>query len=238
MADIFDIITGKDKRVTLLYLHAGDDEAESFELLKIDATRAEEHSFKAKATQHEVEDGANISDHVINSGRVVTINGVISDDPITITAAAVGNLAGITGSLFPGLGGAVATGAVAKLGSELISNGTKPSKDAIDIFEGIYELKLPLMITTSIKTYTNMIMESLSIPRNSRNANSLEFSASFREIRIVESEVVEIPVSATTNDGIIKEQKGGKQPSVAPDAQTQASGSTGAFKIATGFGII
>lgn len=238
MPDIFDIITGKDKRVALLYLHAGEDEAEAFELLKIDATRAEEHSFKAKATQHEVEDGSNISDHVINSGRTITIDGVISDDPITITAAAVGNLAGITGNLVGGLGGAVATGAVAKLGSELISSGTKPSKDAVDIFEGIYVLKLPLMITTSIKTYTNMIMESLSFPRNSRNANSLEFKATFREIRIIESEVVEIPVSATKNDGVIKETKGGKKPSVEPDAQTAASGSTGAFKIATGFGII
>lgn len=229
MADIFDIITGKDKRVSLLYL-SGED-AEALELLKIDATRAEEHSFKAKATQHEVEDGANISDHVIKAGRTVTLNGVISDDPITITAAAIGNLAGITGSLVPGLGGAVATGAVSKLGSELISSGSKPSKDAIDILEYIYEENIPLMITTSIKTYTNMIMESLNIPRNVRNANSLEFSASFREIRIVESEVVEIPPSATAVDGAIKEQPGGKKPSVEPDAQTQASGSTLLFKI-------
>lgn len=231
MADIFDIITGKDKRVALLYLSEGEDETEALELLKIDATRAEEHSFKAKATQHEVEDGGNISDHVIKGGKTVIIQGTISDDPISITAAAVGNLAGITGSLVPGLGGAVATGVVAKLGSELISNGSKPSKDALDIFEIIYEGDIPVMITTSIKTYTNMIMESLSVPRNSRNANSLEFSASFREIRIIESEVVEIPVSATANDGVIKEQKGGKKPSVAPDAQTAASGSTLLFKI-------
>lgn len=229
MADIFNIITGRDRRVSLLYL-SGED-AEALELLKIDATRAEEHSFKAKATQHEVEDGANISDHVIKSGRTVTINGVISDDPITIAAAAIGNLAGITGSLVGGLGGAVATGAVSKLGSELISNGSKPSKDAIDILEYIYEENIPLMITTSIKTYTNMIMESLNIPRNVRNANSLEFSASFREIRIVENEVVEIPVSATEVDGAVKEQKGGKKPSVEPDAQTAASGSTLLFKI-------
>lgn len=229
MSDIFDIITGKDKRVALSYL-SGED-AEALELLKIDATRAEEHSFKAKATQHEVEDGANIADHVIKTGRTVTLNGVISDDPISITAAAVGGIAGITGSLVPGLGGAVATGVVAKVGSELISNGSKPSKDAIDILEYIYEENIPLMITTSLKTYTNMIMESLTVPRNSRNANSLEFSASFREIRIIESEVVEIPPSATAVDGAIKEQKGGKKPSVEPDAQTAASGSTLLFKI-------
>lgn len=229
MADIFNIITGKDKRVALSYL-SGED-AEALELLKIDATRAEEHSFKAKATQHEVEDGANITDHVIKTGRTVTLNGVISDDPISITAAAVGGIAGITGSLVPGLGGAVATGVVAKVGSELISNGSKPSKDAIDILEYIYEENIPLMITTSIKTYTNMIMESLNIPRNSRNANSLEFSASFREIRIIENEVVEIPLAATEVDGAIKETKGGKKPSVPPDAQTAASGSTLLFKI-------
>ena len=235
MADIFDIITGNDKRVSLLYLSSEEDESEALELLKIDATRAEEHSFKAKATQHEVEDGANISDHVIKGGRVVVIDGVISDDPITIKAAAVGNLAGITGSLVGGLGGAVATGVVAKLGSELISNGSKPSKDAIDIFEIIYEGSIPVMITTSIKTYTNMIMESLHVPRNSRNANSLEFKATFKEVRIIESEVVDIPPSATEVDGAIKEQKGGKKPSVEPDSQTAESGSTLLFKIGESF---
>ena len=235
MPDIFDIITGKDKRVALLYLSSEEDQSQALELLKIDATRAEEHTFKAKATQHEVEDGANISDHVIKTGRVVVIDGVISDDPITLTEAAIGNLAGITGNLVGGLGGAVATGAVAKLGSELISNGSKPSKDAIDIFEIIYEGSIPVMITTSIKTYTNMIMESLSIPRNSRNANSLEFKATFKEIRIVESEVVDIPPSATTVQGAIEEQKGGKKPSVEPDAQTAASGSTLLFKIGEAF---
>jgi hypothetical protein len=229
MADIFDIITGADKRVALSYL-SGED-AEALELLKIDATRAEEHTFKSKATQHEVEDGANISDHVIKGGRMVTLNGVISDDPISITAAAVGGISGITGSLVGGLGGAVATGAISKIGSELISTGSKPSKDAIDILEYIYEENIPLMITTSLKTYTNMIMESLTVPRNSRNANSLEFSASFKEIRIVENEVVEIPASATEAEGAVKEAKGGKKPSVEPDAQTAASGSTLLLKI-------
>ena len=233
MANIFDIITGRDKRVALSYL-AGED-AEALELLKIDATRAEEHSFRAKATQHEVEDGANISDHVIKTGRIVTLDGIISDDPISIAAAAIGNIGGIAGSLVEGLGGAVATGAVSKLGSELITSGSKPSKDAVDILEYIYEESIPLMITTSIKTYTNMIMESLSIPRNSRNANALEFKATFKEIRIVESEVVDIPPAATTVDGAIEEQKGGKKPSVEPDVQTQSSGSTLLFKLQGAF---
>ena len=229
MANIFDVITGRDRRVSLSYL-AGED-AEALELLKIDATKAEEHSFRAKATQHEVEDGANISDHVIKNGRVVMLDGVVSDDPISIAAAAIGNVAGITGSLVEGVGGAVATGAVSKLGSELMASGAKPSKDAVDILEYIYEESIPLMITTSIKTYTNMIMEDLRIPRNSRNANSLEFKATFREARIVESEVVDIPPSATTVDGAIEEQKGGKKPSVEPDAQTALSGSTLLFKL-------
>lgn len=229
MADIFDIITGKDKRVALSYL-SGED-AEALELIKIDATRAEQHTFKSKATRHEVEDGANITDHVIKTERVVSIEGIISDDPITITAAAVGGIAGIVGNLVPGLGGAVATGAVAKLGSELISSGSKPSKDAMDVFEYIREKSIPLMITTSIKTYTNMIMESFVATRTSRNSNSLDFSATFSEIRIIENEVVEIPLAATEVDGAIKEKKGGKKPSVEPDAQTAASGSTVLFKI-------
>ena len=233
MANIFDIITGRDKRVSLSYL-AGED-ADALELLKIDATRAEEHSFRAKATQHEVEDGANISDHVIKTGRIVTLDGIISDNPISVAAAAIGNIAGLTGSLVEGIGGAVATGAVSKLGSELIANGSKPSKDALDILEYIYEESIPLMIATSIKTYTNMIMEDLRIPRSSRNANSLEFKATFREARIVESEVVDIPPAATTVDGAIEEQKGGKKPSVEPDAQTQASGSTLLFKLQGAF---
>jgi hypothetical protein len=229
MASIFDI-TGSDKRVSISYL-SGDD-GETLELLKIDATKAEQHSLKSKATQHEVEDGGNISDHVIKGGRTVTIDGVVSDDPLTIAGAVAGNIAGITGSLVDGLGGAVVTGVVSKLGSELLKDGDKPSKDAFDILEYIYEENIPLVIVTSIKTYTNMIMESLVMPRDVRNFNSLAFNASFKEVRIIESETVDIPVAVTTVDGAVDNVKGGKKPSVAPDAQTASSGSTLLFKLA------
>lgn len=76
-----------------------------------------------------------------------------------------------------------------------------------------------------------MIMESLDMPENIRTVRSLEFKATFKEIRIIESEVVDIPVSASSAEGSVESVKGGKKPSVAPDTQTATSGSTLLFKL-------
>jgi len=226
MASFFD---GTDKRTVLQYV---DPDGTTLELIKIDAVTSMDHKTSSRATQHEVENGVTISDHVIKGGRMLSLNGVISDTPISIEAALPGNVGGIVGSLGGGLVGAVTTGVISKIGSSLIADGAgKPSKNAMDMLDLIYESSIPLTIVAGLKTYNNMIMEDFSAPQNPRNAGALNFSATFREVRIVESEVVDIPASATANEGVIKKKTEGKKATKETDAATGEKGSSLLFKV-------
>lgn len=233
MASLFDSEAKKVKRFTLQY---ANPDGEAVELLKIDATRFEEHTMNATLTRHEVEDGSNISDNIVNDPRSLSVNGVITDSPITLLAFAAGNIAGATSNLTGSpLGKTVVTGATAKIGSELLSSGEgKPSKNAMDILEFIRDEKIPLTIIASLKTYSNMMLTKFSASQTPQNANSLDFRATFEAVRFVESEVVDIPTTATENEGNVPTRKDGKKVPAALDAATEAKGSSALFKIAGG----
>lgn len=213
------------KLVTLQY--AG--RSKTLELLKIDATRIETHIISMRVTEHEVEDGGNISDHVIRNGDTLTIEGTISDNPISLVQAGVGNLSGVVGSIVGGFAGAVVTGVGSKIGSSLLEGDTgKRSILAMSAFEFAQREAIPLIIITGLKTYTNMILEELSVPRTSRNSNALEFTAKFKNVRIVESETVTVPLSSLDPDAenATKKRNEGKKSTQPPGAKESEKGAS------------
>jgi len=192
MANLFDLQRGK-RRVAII--------SEDTELIKIDATISEGHGLTAKATEQSVEDGSDISDHVIKGSRTLSLTGLVSDSPIDLAEVAVGNLAGIAGSIFKGPADAIITGVTAKIGSSLISDGKgKPSKSAFEALESIWEDSLPVSIITGLRTYSNMIMETLDIPRRSDINEALEFRATFRQVTFVISETIDVPKEVIAPD--------------------------------------
>jgi hypothetical protein len=180
MANIFKEFFGAN-RITLIK----DGEKT---IIACDAVISESHQMNSEATQYEIEDGSDISDHVINRGKLLTIEGVISDDPITILQ---------TDSLPNILDRAIATVTPnilrSKLSYGLSGDNGKPSKEAFDQLEKIYDNKIPVIIITGLKKYDNMIMEDLTIPRSSRTIRSLSFTATFRQIKIVSTQFVTSP---------------------------------------------
>jgi len=183
------------RRVTLQY----NDGSASRTLLKIDCTRSEELSMDAQATLHEVEDGSQISDHIIKRGRTLQLEGIISDAPITLTGTIVGNAAGFTGSRIGGAAGTIATAGTVIMANLALAGSPKPSKAALDIFDEIYEKGTLLSIIGGLATYENMVMEKFSAPRNAATGGALVFKASFRQITIASGQSVEIPKEAKSD---------------------------------------
>lgn len=62
----------------------------------------------------------------------------------------------------------------------------KPSVVALEIFEAIRDDRKPVTITTSLRTYENMALKSLTIPRGDHE-DALKFTASFQQIKTVEN---------------------------------------------------
>lgn len=145
-------------------------------IIACDCVTSENHQFLAEATQFEIEDGSDISDHVINRGKVLSIEGIVTDDPITIfdTGIITRTIASITPSLLR-----------SNVSFGLSGDAGKPSKEAFDQFEKIYDNKIPVIIITGLKKYDNMIMEELNVPRTSETVRALKFTASFRQLNLV-----------------------------------------------------
>jgi hypothetical protein len=203
------------------------DNSTGGEYVAIDATVRQTHSMSSQATNFEVEDGSDLSDHVIKRGVRLNISGVISNDPISLKEAAATLAPGIVGGNFiGGVGGAVVAGVGAKVASEFLQTSQPRSLAAYNNLRSVYEDKRPLTIKVGLTTYKNMIMERLSIPQTSTNSNGLHFTASFREIRIATSKVITIDVDSTEAKGVVPENNKGSSPTEETTAAEEEKGSS------------
>jgi hypothetical protein len=134
----------------------------------IDVAVSEEHSRTADVTEHEVERGSNIADHVRVKPAQVTVTCVVSDTPI-------GKMVSERG--FDGVGFIV------------------PSDDARAFLLRLLERREAVTIETSVGTYDNMVLVSITEPRNVGTGKAMRFSATFREIRFIDNERTVVPVS-------------------------------------------
>lgn len=122
----------------------------------IDCAEREEHSFDSEITEHPVETGADVADHVRARPIVVTIEGIVSDTPI---------------------GEIVAQG--------FREEGEKPSDAAKAKLLQIRDDREPVPLETSLGGYTNMLLESVSFPRSASDGDSLRFRATFKQVVLV-----------------------------------------------------
>lgn len=69
--------------------------------------------------------------------------------------------------------------------SRFRKDGSVPTEDAYAMLQKIRTDRRLVTISTSLQDYTNMAMESLSIPRASGRGDELRFSATFKQVQIV-----------------------------------------------------
>ena len=72
---------------------------------------------------------------------------------------------------------------------------TLPSDEAVKHLESVFEAGEPITVETSRKIYTDMVLESLAIPREPGTGRALAFVADFRKIRIVDLQRVRVRVA-------------------------------------------
>jgi hypothetical protein len=225
MGNLFD---NNDKKKLVIQTIDGS------ELLKVDATIKEDHSLSSKVTQNNIENGSDISDHAIVDPRGFIMTGIVSDTPITLEQSIIGGAASTLGSVVDSPLSGLATGIAAKFGSSLLDDDSKPSKTAKEILENILIDKIPVSIITGIDTYTDMIMNKLNIIRTRTNSGGLEFTASFKKVNIIFSDVIEVPLDQVDPDvGTLAEKNKnlGKQSANEVNEQINNKASSVLFKL-------
>ncbi len=168
--------------------------------IELDASLSESHKSNAEATRHPVEKGAKITDHIRPEPEEITIEGIISNTPLNRTQQ---------------------TRAVEFVGrdfrSEFVTSSTGEAPFGVPGYMEEAYAKLRdirkngelVTIVTQLRTYENMAMISLEIPRDAKTGDSLKFTATFSQIVIVENKVTQIKVASDPRAN--KKAKLGKQ---------------------------
>ena len=129
-----------------------------FGFFEIDATISENHSFKTELTQHEVEEGFDVTDNARKMPRILNISGVITDTPNTLGSNKILN-----------------------------SILEKPSQNAYDFLLDIYERGLMCYISTSVYEYAKYIMTDFTYRKSLEESGGLFFDLTFEEVRFAEA---------------------------------------------------
>lgn len=154
--------------------------------LKLDASIRETHNRTARVTDNEVEDGSIISDHVKLDPRTLSIEGEISDTPVSILGL------GVSTDDFLGAANDFLDGDKSAF-EGLVKNTRRTPKEAWTYLNELMEKRTPFSVVTSLQRYENMIITSLSAPRTAANGRNLIFNGELKKIQIVKSAVVQIP---------------------------------------------
>jgi len=173
----------------------------------LDATISENHSYENIVTSHPIEDGSEISDHVISRPERLTMNGFITNSPV--------NFLGVALNLIRGIGRNRTEVAFDEL--------LKISQGKYDPITGVREREL-ITIVSTLKVYTDMVMISITFPRDRTSGDSLRFTAEFQKLTKVTSETVVVPnlKAPATNKGV-PTQSNGKQTATTPTTETQST---------------
>lgn len=173
--------------------------------IELDALLDEAHEWSADVTQNPVEDGSPITDHVITQPDKLRMRCFITDAPLNASSS-------ITGFL-----GSIADFAQGR-GLRPVSNRTQ---NAFDLLYELMTLKMEMLVYTKHRTYDDMMLTNVTIPRTASDGEALEFTAEFIHIRKVATQMVEVP------DGISSKKDakaGGADGSIAKKADPQKQG--------------
>ena len=153
---------------------ADNNEFKDFAMINdylIDVSVQEDHTYESEVTDYPVESGGSFSDNIRPKPITISMTGIVSDSP----------LADISRE---------------RAKNPLYVASGKESRMAYGVLVAIWREREPVTIRTSLGTYKNMALTSLSIPRSKDTGAALHFTAQFQQIQTVTSKRVRVAVPA------------------------------------------
>lgn len=191
----------------LRYFPGGSGEA--VELLFFDVLEQEERDLEAEVTDHPIENGGVVTDHVRQRPGSIRITALISNTPVE------GPRATYNPNASPPK-------------FELVDapSEARPADDARETLESIHKVgdtvDLFLGEEETGRLYDGLVMQALSFPRDAKTGSKLRFSASFRQVLFAESKVVAAPKTKEPRAVGVKDR--GTQPTKPASEAEKSSG--------------
>lgn len=178
----------------------------------IDCTKVETHNFESDVSEFPVESGSVISDNVRNHPVTIDLECIVSNTPVL-------NEDRIT------VLGDVNAIRIDPDDPEVRQRSTAAYLHLIDI----RDKREPVQIRSSRGIFENMVLKSLSIPRDASTGDAIVFRAMFQQITIVDNERnkrVAIPIAQTGG----AKTKPTAKPTALPTGKTTPGSNVGPFE--------
>lgn len=202
-------------------------------VVPMDVSISENHERSSTITQNPIEDGSNIADHINLLPERLTMEALISDAPVSLVQSATGTLVGSASQLAAGAVGGIAGTLVAQgvglgLGSlaGLLTGTPRDPADGFRYLEELWNNRQPFTVVTALRRYEKVVISNLSVPRSASIGKSLRFSISLEQVRIVKSQIVQIPAFKVGGNASAQSKAGlGKQATQEAGEETSSNAS-------------
>jgi hypothetical protein len=146
-------------------------------VLEFDLLLNEAHNFQNTITQHPVEDGSVITDHIKNELISGSFSGMVSSHSIRLrTFSNFGDLVEDTFSF------------------------VDAEQKAFDTLEEIWKARTPVTITTLMRVYNNVGITNIRTSKSADDGRSITFEIGFRELKQVSLKRLQIEADIQVND--------------------------------------
>lgn len=167
--------------------------------LVVDAFLKETHTFSSEITEHPIESGGAIVDHVHLKPVSLSIDGIISNTPMSIIGLA----------------------AVDSAARFIKGESNDFAQNALEKIEELFKKREPISILTSLKIYQTMVLENLTVERGGGFFNdSLHFCCTAKQIQIAHQERIKIPEPKVSR-ARLKQKRGLQETKPIPKEQAE-----------------
>lgn len=169
--------------------------------LEVDCVVTATHVGEVEVTDHPVEEGADVSDHVRPLPERLTIDGIISNTPLNKTVKRTLNVQGVV---------------LETEGESALAGEPGYAESAYETLRSIKDAGKLISVATPLRVYDDMVLQSLTVPKNNTTGEALRFTAQLKRVRIVASKLTSATVTKDAK-GKGKASGGKKVPKQAPD---------------------
>jgi hypothetical protein len=200
----------------------------------LDVMDSEKYTGEVEPTANPVEEGVQITDHIIEKPDKLSISGFMSFEPDSANsqlrglATAVG--AGIGTALagpLAGAAGGIVSSFVGKTLANTIAGPDRTLTDVVDELVNIKSARLPVEIVTGLKVYKDMVLVSFDVTRNNSDTTGtgIKLDLNFQQIRFANSRIVRVklPASAVAHTANGREDQGRQNTTDPNDGQGKKS---------------
>lgn len=158
--------------------------------ITFDAVMEDTHTGTATATKHAIEDGSTISDHIMQEPETLAMRIIVSNDVVVpqgtdvppAVAGGIGSTRNDRASGFNGGYRGTGGGTDSTLGGFSFVGGR--AEEAYAFLREVKNKGAIVSVYTTLHSYTNMYIASLSCTRNKDTGNMIEANITFSEIKI------------------------------------------------------